>query len=108
MTDALAGKTIKSVINAPPAADDSEGMQYLETLPRRLVTLYLPLFLFLIVLLFPFYWMALTAIKPDDQLLDVRRHHVPPRPATATSCRPEQISALGASASAVRFCRSTA
>ena len=26
--------------------------------------------LILIVLLFPFYWMALTAIKPDEQLLD--------------------------------------
>jgi multiple sugar transport system permease protein len=25
------------------------------------------------VLLFPFYWMALTAIKPDDQLLDMDR-----------------------------------
>jgi multiple sugar transport system permease protein len=23
------------------------------------------------VLLFPFYWMALTAIKPDEQLLDL-------------------------------------
>ena len=46
-------------------------MSYLETLPRRLVTLYLPLWLILIVLLFPFYWMALTAIKPDEQLLDL-------------------------------------
>ena len=48
-------------------------MSYLETLPRRLVTLYLPLSLILLVLLFPFYWMALTAIKPDEQLLDLER-----------------------------------
>jgi multiple sugar transport system permease protein len=27
----------------------------------------------LTVLLFPFYWMALTAIKPDEQLLDLER-----------------------------------
>jgi multiple sugar transport system permease protein len=53
--------------------DDREGMSYLETLPRRLVTVYLPLALILIVLLFPFYWMALTAIKPDEQLIEMDR-----------------------------------
>ena len=53
--------------------DQTEGMSYLETLPRRLVTLYLPLSIILLVLLFPFYWMALTAIKPDAQLLDLDR-----------------------------------
>ena len=58
---------------AVPAADHSEGMSYLESLPRRLVTLYLPLGLIMLVLLFPFYWMALTAIKPDEQLLDLDR-----------------------------------
>ena len=55
------------------AHDDSEGISYLETVPRRLVTLYLPLAVILIVLLFPFYWMVLTAIKPDEQLLDLDR-----------------------------------
>jgi multiple sugar transport system permease protein len=29
--------------------------------------------LIMIVLLFPFYWMALTAIKPDEQLLDLEK-----------------------------------
>src|SRR6478672_9132760 len=53
--------------------DDSEGISYLETVPRRLVTLYLPLAIILIVLLFPFYWMVLTAIKPDEQLLNLER-----------------------------------
>ena len=48
-------------------------MSYLESLPRRLVTLYLPLFVILIVLLFPFYWMALTSIKPDEQLIDMEK-----------------------------------
>jgi multiple sugar transport system permease protein len=52
--------------------DESEGMSYLETLPRRLVTTYLPLGVILFVLLFPFYWMALTSIKPDTQLLDLK------------------------------------
>ena len=54
-------------------SDDNEGMDYLETLPRRLVTTYMPLLLMLIVLLFPFYWMALTAVKPDEQLLDMEK-----------------------------------
>src|SRR6266853_1063632 len=53
------------------AGDHAEGMSYLETVPRRLVTLYMPLGIILVVLLFPFYWMTLTAIKPDEQLLDL-------------------------------------
>ncbi|WP_455189910.1 carbohydrate ABC transporter permease [Foliimonas ilicis] len=48
--------------------DDIVGMQQFNTLPRRLVVLYLPLAVFLFVLLFPFYWMAITAIKPNAQL----------------------------------------
>src|SRR5258708_39704085 len=55
------------------AGDHAEGMSYLETLPRRLVTLYMPLGIILVVLLFPFYWMTLTAIKPDEQLLDLEK-----------------------------------
>jgi multiple sugar transport system permease protein len=55
--------------------DESEGMSYLESLPRRVVTLYLPLFVILIVLLFPFYWMALTSIKPDEQLIDMEKYN---------------------------------
>jgi multiple sugar transport system permease protein len=55
--------------------DASDGMSYLESLPRRLVTLYLPLFVIVVVLLFPFYWMALTSIKPDEQLIDMNRYN---------------------------------
>jgi multiple sugar transport system permease protein len=47
----------------------SEGMTYLESVPRRVVTLYLPLGIFLFVLLFPFYWMVVTSVKPDGELL---------------------------------------
>jgi multiple sugar transport system permease protein len=57
------------------ATDDSEGMSYLESLPRRVVTLYIPLALILIVLLFPFYWMVLTSIKPDEQLIDMNTYN---------------------------------
>ena len=41
------------------------------SLPRRIVTLYIPLFIIVVILLFPFYWMALTAIKPNEQLIDM-------------------------------------
>jgi multiple sugar transport system permease protein len=47
----------------------TQGMGYLESLPRRVVTLYLPLGIFVFVLLFPFYWMATTALKPNAELL---------------------------------------
>ena len=55
----------------PHTADHSDGMGYLETVPSRIVTTYIPLLLIMIVLLFPFYWMALTAIKPNEQLIDM-------------------------------------
>ncbi len=48
---------------------DSQGMNYLVSLPRRVVTVYVPLVVFLIVLLFPFYWMVITTFKPDQELL---------------------------------------
>ncbi|MFQ6017896.1 MAG: carbohydrate ABC transporter permease [Kiloniellaceae bacterium] len=48
------------------------GMAYLVTLPQRVVTLYVPLGLFLFVLLFPFYWMTLTTLKPNAELLDIK------------------------------------
>ncbi|CAN5668489.1 carbohydrate ABC transporter permease [soil metagenome] len=48
---------------------DTVGMSFLDSLPRKMVTVYLPLIAFLIVLLFPFYWMAITSVKPDAELL---------------------------------------
>src|ERR1700710_2561701 len=62
---------LKAILSTPARIDNSEGMSYLQSLPRRLVTLYLPLSIIVFVLLFPFYWMGLTAIKPDDQLIDL-------------------------------------
>ncbi len=54
--------------------DDAEGMSYLSYLPRRIVVIYLPLAIFVFVLLFPFYWMAITAIKPNSQLTDYENY----------------------------------
>lgn len=57
-----------------PVTDDVEGMGYLSNLPRRIVTIYLPLAIFVFVLLFPFYWMTITAVKPNSQLTDYENY----------------------------------
>lgn len=72
MTDLPASKVdLKSILTTSARGDRSEGMSYLQSVPRRIVTLYLPLTIIVVVLLFPFYWMALTSVKPDDQLIDL-------------------------------------
>ncbi len=50
-------------------ATDSQGMDFLKTSGRRWMTTYIPIALFLFVLLFPFYWMGMTAFKPNEELL---------------------------------------
>jgi multiple sugar transport system permease protein len=57
------------------ADDHSEGMSFLSTLPQRVVRVYMPLSLIVVVLLFPFYWMTMTAIKPKEHLLDLDAHN---------------------------------
>ncbi|HXD41881.1 MAG TPA: carbohydrate ABC transporter permease [Ramlibacter sp.] len=48
---------------------DTQGMDFLQKLPRRVVTVYIPLAIFVFVMLFPFYWMGITAFKPDQELI---------------------------------------
>ncbi len=43
-----------------------------ETYLKRLMVFYLPLFLFVFVTLFPFVWMFITSIKPDQELYNPR------------------------------------
>ncbi len=50
-------------------AIDSQGMDFLQTSGRRWMTTYIPIALFLFVLLFPFYWMGITSFKPNEELL---------------------------------------
>lgn len=62
--------------NAKPAlTDQSEGMSYLDGGFHKFVTVYLPLAIIMVVLIFPFYWMVLTSIKPEDQLIDMDRYN---------------------------------
>jgi multiple sugar transport system permease protein len=48
---------------------DNVGMSYLDSNATKLIKIYLPLLVFLFVLLFPFYWMGITTFKPDNELL---------------------------------------
>ena len=59
-----------SAASGSTASTDTVGMSYLDTPSRKFVTIYLPLIVFLIVLLFPFYWMAITAVKPNLEMTD--------------------------------------
>jgi len=51
---------------------ERQGALSWDSVPRRVVTLYVPLVLFIIVLLFPFYWMAITTFKPNNELYNYK------------------------------------
>jgi multiple sugar transport system permease protein len=54
---------------------EQEGVINWASGPRRFITVYLPLSIFVLVLLFPFYWMAITSIKPNGELLDYKNNN---------------------------------
>jgi multiple sugar transport system permease protein len=43
-----------------------------ETYLRRLIVFYIPLFMFLAAMLFPFYWMLVTSVKADAELYNAQ------------------------------------
>ena len=57
---------------APTSFAERSGPIEWASLPRRMVTIYLPLACFVIVLLFPFYWMAITTFKSNEELYDYK------------------------------------
>src|SRR6476469_10035291 len=63
------------VTNQVNAAAAKPEMMSWDSRSRRVITLYLPLAIFIFILLFPFYWMSLTAIKPNAELLDYKTHN---------------------------------
>ena len=42
---------------------------------RRFALIYLPLACFVFILLFPFYWMAITSFKPNAELYDYKTYN---------------------------------
>ncbi|HYF06165.1 MAG TPA: carbohydrate ABC transporter permease [Acetobacteraceae bacterium] len=61
-------ETKSSATAAPERLSWDSGM-------RRVVVIYLPLACFVFILLFPFYWMTVTAFKPNAELYDYRTHN---------------------------------
>ncbi|HRY23347.1 MAG: carbohydrate ABC transporter permease [Geminicoccaceae bacterium] len=64
-------------IDQPPAVNTGErqGAISWESLPRRIVTIYTPLVIFMIVLLFPFYWMTITTFKSNEELYNYKDYN---------------------------------
>jgi multiple sugar transport system permease protein len=56
------------------ATAQPEAMHW-DSKARRMVTLWVPLACFLLILLFPFYWMTVTSFKPDAELYDFAQHN---------------------------------
>src|SRR6201985_2392407 len=42
---------------------------------RRMVMIFVPLSCFVVILLFPFYWMTITSFKPNAELLNYKQHN---------------------------------
>jgi multiple sugar transport system permease protein len=69
MTDTTAAPEARSTATVAP-----DQMTW-DSRTRRLVTIYLPLALFVFVLLFPFYWMTITSFKPNAELYDYKKYN---------------------------------
>jgi multiple sugar transport system permease protein len=57
------------------ARAERQGALSWDSIPRRVVTVYVPLVLFIVVLLFPFYWMAVTTFKPNNELYNYKDYN---------------------------------
>ncbi len=55
--------------------DDGPQVMAWDSGARRMITVYLPLACFLLILLFPFYWMTITSFKPNGELLDYKNNN---------------------------------
>jgi len=56
------------------AAAPAEAMAW-ESRAKRAVFVYVPLVCFVFILLFPFYWMTITAFKPNAELYSYKTHN---------------------------------
>ena len=75
MTDITAPGALAPAVGDVLAAKEDGAVMSWDSRARRVVTIYVPLACFILVLLFPFYWMTITAFKPDAELLDYKHHN---------------------------------
>jgi len=69
MTDIAASAEPKATATVAP-----EEMAW-DSRAKRVVLLYVPLACFVFILLFPFYWMAITSFKPNAELYDYKTYN---------------------------------
>ena len=62
------------VAESNSATAQPEAMTW-DSKQRRVVMLYVPLACFVLILLFPFYWMTVTAFKPNAELYDYNTYN---------------------------------
>ena len=74
MTD-TAARTQAEIDESGGKSEDVPEFMSWDSKARRSLTVYLPLSLFVIVLLFPFYWMAITSVKPDYEMYDSKKYN---------------------------------
>ena len=70
MTEAVAQPPKSSNV----ASSTPDTMEW-DSRARRMMMIYLPLSCFVLILLFPFYWMAITSFKPNAELLNYKEHN---------------------------------
>jgi multiple sugar transport system permease protein len=78
MTDATARVGDPDAVSATTTANQATEQPQLmswDSRARRMVTIYLPLACFVIILLFPFYWMTITAFKPNHEMYNFRAYN---------------------------------
>ncbi|HYZ31789.1 MAG TPA: carbohydrate ABC transporter permease [Crenalkalicoccus sp.] len=73
MTDAATALSPEAA--APAKASAVPEMMSWDSRARRVVMLYIPLACFVFILLFPFYWMAVTAFKPNAEMYDYAQYN---------------------------------
>ncbi len=73
MTEAYAAETADEG-GVSPGNEQPEMLSW-DSRAKRMVTIYLPLAIFVVVLLFPFYWMAITSLKPDYEMYSYKKYN---------------------------------
>ena len=66
---------MSTTVETPTSATAPPETLTWDSRSRRMVTIWVPLACFLLILLFPFYWMTITAFKPNAELYDYNAHN---------------------------------
>src|SRR3981189_3847195 len=74
MTEAEARVPAKADRSSNVASSTPDTMDW-DSRARRMVMIYLPLACFVLILLFPFYWLTITSFKPNAELLNYKEHN---------------------------------